>query len=108
VGSDLREQFQLLSHYRRGQKGRACDIPTGPGKAGHEPITHRIAYADHDDRYRLSSLLGGNDVLRGGRHDDVNLVADQLGREGRESLVLPLRRKILDRNVPAVHVTELS
>jgi hypothetical protein len=108
AGRDLLEQFQLLSDHCRSQKGRAGDIPTGPSKAGDEPLTHRIANAGQDNRDRPSRLLGGDYVLRGGRHDDVNLATDQLGRQGRKPLVLSLRREVLDPDVPAVHVAEVS
>jgi len=90
VGSDLREQLQLLSDHRRSQKGRARDIPTGPSETGDEPIAHRIANAGHDDRDRPASLPGGKNVLRCWRNDDVNIETYQFGRQGWEPLVLSL------------------
>jgi hypothetical protein len=41
-------------------------------------------------------------------YDDINLVTDELGRQVREPLVLSLGRDVLDGDVVAIRVAELS
>ena len=83
-------------------------FPPRVGEAGDQSVRHGITSERHDDGDRLGRLLGSGDRWHSPRNDDVHLEPDQLGREGREPLVLSLCKSVLDRHVLALHVSDLS
>src|SRR5262249_10853376 len=87
---------------------QARDVPTRARKAGDESASYGIENGRHDDRDRRGRLLDGLGRRPTHRHDDGRLHPDQIGREGRVSIIISLRPSWLDLDVLAVHITELA
>src|SRR6266446_8409672 len=57
---------------------------------------------------RRRRLLGRESRGRAPGHDDVHVEPNEVGREIRESLILPLRASLLERNALSFHVAEIA
>ena len=106
AGEYVLEELQLFPDEFGAHDGQSGDVATGPGEAGDEAAPHRIAHAYHHNGDRRGRVLGGQSRWRPLRHDDIHLETDQLGREGREPLVLPFRRALLHDEVLAFDIAE--
>ena len=93
-GNGLLEQREAFWNQLRAKEGQSCDIPARPGEARDKPVPDGILHRRRDD---------GN---RAEHDDEVDPEAYHLGREGREPLDPPLRRPVLDDNVPALDVAQ--
>src|SRR5262249_14821797 len=88
--------------------GQAGNVPAWACEALDEPQFHRVGGAQTDNGNRPSRVrcLHGRRVGPGG--DEVYREPDQLCREGREPVILPLRKAILDGDVLALDPAELA
>jgi hypothetical protein len=105
-GKHFPEDLQVFPDEFGAHDGQSGDVATGPGEAGDEAAPHRIANAHHDDRDRRGRVLGGQRRWRIRHQQDVHREPDQLGREGREPLVLPCRPAVLQDEVLAFDIAE--
>src|SRR5262249_16111551 len=71
-----------------------------------EATPYRIAHARHHNGDRRGRVLGGHGGRRTIGHDDIHLETDQLGREVRESLVLPFCPAVLQDEGLAFAIAE--
>src|SRR4029434_8392263 len=67
---------------------------------------HRIRDNGHDDRDRPGCLLDSLSRLRRGRHDDVNIEPNQLGREGWEAIEPALRPSLFEGDVLSLDIAQ--
>ena len=84
------------------------DVSARPRERRDETARDRIGHVDEDDRDRRRGPSGG---LSGGRalgHDDVDAETDDFDSQIREPAELLVRVPMLDRDVQAFHVPELS
>src|SRR5262249_44988144 len=71
-----------------------------------QPDLHRIVADAEDDRDGRGRGFGGARSRRVARYRNYpNLTADQLGRQLRHPLILPLRPAVFDRDVLTFHET---
>jgi hypothetical protein len=100
-GRPLAQQLQPLRHQLVDQEAHAGEVAAGPVEAGDEAQLDRVAAGHEDNRKRRRRRLGGE--CRGGRVRDehADLTANQIGRQGRQSIKLPLRGTVLDCHVLA-------
>src|SRR5215470_16227985 len=77
-------------------------------KAGDEPARNRISSCGEDNWDGTGRLLGGQGRRRACRHDDIDLERNQFRRESGETIEVPLGRSVLDHEVAALYVTEVS
>lgn len=104
----LFQQFEPLRAKVRIDSRRAGDVSTRVGKTGDNPCLDEIIRIGSDDRDCARHFLSGNDRGHTGRHNDIHAKADQLGDEFRHALDLPVRASILDYDVLAFYVAEIS
>ena len=87
----LEELDELASHLTR-LEGEAGNVPAGPGEVRHEPVRVDIVHSSHDDRNAFRCAPGRPHTLWARGDDDVDVAADQLCGEGRQSVELAVRR----------------
>ena len=100
-GQTLRDQF-------RAKESRACDISSWPREAGHKSVSDRVAHSSDYDRDRGGRLLRSTARGRSQCDDEVDLETDQFGRQTREPLDLPVRRSVLNDDVPTLDIAKFS
>ena len=100
--------MQSLPFQLRPREGEPCCIALRPGNTGDKPGTDRIADAGKNDGDCAGRLLGSERTGGAGRHDDVGLHADQLGRQLRESIIPSFRPSVLDGDVLALNTAEFA
>jgi hypothetical protein len=103
---DLLEQLQPFSTKIGSNGGQSGNVSARPRKTGDK--VQRICNPGKYDRRCLSYVLGS--ARRRGiyRKDDVNFKPDQLGREVRESIQLPLSKSVFKKNVLSFNVAKLA
>ena len=84
------------------------DVSALPREAGDDARGNGVANGRHDNGYRRGRALGHKRPRYRMGHDDVNLEANQLGRQIGEPIALPLRPSVLNDNVLALHVAEVT
>src|SRR5882724_5141305 len=105
----LREQFETLADdLRGGEHGQPCGIAARPRKAGDERACNRIGNTEEDNGEGPGRLLGGQSLGCASGQDDINLERNQFGRKSGEPLGLPLGISVLDHDVAALDVTEVT
>ena len=92
----------------RGEEGQPCDIAARPGKAGDESASNRIASSREDNGEGPGRLLVSQGGGCGSGQDDINLERNQFGRESGEPLELPLVKSVIDHDVAALDVAEVT
>ena len=91
------------------QGGRACDVAARTVQAGDKSKRNRVACRKEHNRDGRGRCLRGQCRRRAARcSNHPHLVADQIGSQGRQSIVLALRRTIFDRNVPTLHIARFA
>src|SRR5215831_16380541 len=109
LGNRRLEQFQLFSDdLKTDDRGQSRDVSSGARKAGDESAFDWFSRSGYDDGDGRSGLLGGDRVLVSWHDDDVNLAADQLGCEIRETFISTLGNPPLQSNVLTLHIAEVS
>jgi hypothetical protein len=108
AGNGVLEQSEAFGDQFRAKKGIPCNIPAWSGEADDQFITNRIGHATHDDRDYAGCLFGCASWRRTYHDDDVNLEPNQISRELRESICIPIPVASLDRYVQTLGVTELA
>src|SRR5262249_27761724 len=106
-------RFQQLETFRpklRGELGQPGDVASRSSEAGDEPGRNKIVVTGrHNDGDCPGSLTGGVDRCPTGVDDnDINLEADQIGREIGAPLGRSLGGSALDHDVLAFYVAELA
>ena len=108
AGDDFAQQLQALRLQCRGQNADPRRVSAGPVHAGHEAQFDRIAPGSEDDRDGCSRRLGRpRRRSAAGGSDHSHPMADQLGRQCRQSIVLAIGRAVLNRNVLALNIARL-
>ena len=81
AGNGLLQQFQPLPAQLRRHEGQSRDVPTWPGKVGHEPAPDWISdWAEHNGN-RARRSLRSESRRRCLREEQVDLEADEVGGE---------------------------
>ena len=83
-------------------------FPPGRARLVTSPLLSGSPGGRHDDRDRLRRSFGGKGTGRTRCHDDVDLEPDQLGRNLREAIFVPLRPAVLDGDALALDVAEVA
>ena len=83
-------------------------FPPGVRQTGNETGFNRIEGGGKDDRNRLRRSPDGLDRLRIRRNDDGYLQSDQLGCESGKAFDSPFGISVLDMNVLAFYVAQLT
>src|SRR5437763_4520658 len=103
------KQFKPLRLKRNAQPTYTCDIAAGSIHPGGETVLHRVTASLEDHwNYRGSRFCR---ETRGGSADSGNrghLVANQITRQVRQSIILPFRPAIRDRHVLALDVVGIA
>jgi hypothetical protein len=93
----------LRRHFRE-EEGRPREVAARAGEIGDEASRHRIACDCHDDRYRRRRLSRRSGWRCAFGHDNVDLASDQVGREGREPIVVAVGVSVFDGDVPTLDI----
>jgi hypothetical protein len=102
-GYQLAQQLQSFPRDRCSKEARASDVATRPVEASDEAQFDRIAAATENDGNGGGCRLG--DQRRSGiRGDHSDLTANQIGRQGRQSIELTFGPAIFDRDISALNV----
>ena len=99
AGQQVMQQLKLLLRYHAGQCGDAREVAARSVQAGDKSNLDRVGAGHEDDRNRRGRRLC-RDCCRGaacGYHR--NLTANQIGRQGGQSIVSALRPAIFDPHV---------
>ena len=103
AGDGLREQLQLFPDQIGAEGGQPGDVPARTREAGYEPTAHRIGMIQHDNGDRRTGVLSRKGPWPGPRgQDDVNLQTNQVGGQVWKPFLSPLRKPVLDYEVPAL------
>src|SRR5262245_1304402 len=102
--NNLFEKLESLSGHLREKEGRSGEIATRASESANESGGYRIARDCHDDRYRTRRLFRGSGWRCAFGDDYVHLESDQVGREDREPVVVPVRVSVLDGHAPALDI----
>ena len=94
-GHQLAQEFQPLRRQFAGDEIDTRHVAARPGEAGDKPEIDRVIADDEDDRDRCGCRLGSQRRMFSARADDSDLSAHQIGREGRQSIILTLCRAYL-------------
>ena len=89
-------------------EGRSRDVAAWTREAGNETEPNRVANIDHDDGDRRGRFPGRRRRRRRRRDDDGHLEPDQLGGEVGQPVKIALRKPILDNDVLALDMAEIS
>lgn len=91
------KRFVSGSSVRQIYPGR---VATGPVKARDQSGFHRIAADSENNRYSRSRRLRGKcGGFAAGRDQNCNLLVDESGRHGRETIILPFGPTVLEFDV---------
>ena len=102
-GYQLAQQLESFPRDRRGEEARAGDFAARPVEASDEAQFDRVAAATENDGNGGGCRLG--DQRRTGiRGDHGDLTANQIGRQGWQSIELTFGPAIFDRDIPALNV----
>ena len=102
VGNELVQQLQSLRREQIGEESDARDIAARPVEARDKSVLDRVAAETEDDRDRCGRRLGRERRDRSDCGDHGHLTADQIGRQRRQPIILPIGRAEFDRHVPAL------
>jgi hypothetical protein len=99
------QQLESFCHHFDTEQGDASDVSTGPVEASDKAELDRVAICEKNDWNCCGRILSRE--YRGGaeRGDHVYLMANQIGRQGRQSIILIVRPTILDGYVLTLDVT---
>ena len=103
----LLQYLQLLGDEVGENDCQPRDVAAGPRQARHVSEANGVGMDGKHDGDRLGHLPGGLHLGRGHREDDVDIHADQLGREFRQ-LIDPFRPPELNDNALALDVAEIA
>jgi hypothetical protein len=104
-GYCLAQGFELLCPQRIDQEADPGDIAARPIQAGDKPQLDRIATDCNEDGNGCRAWLSCDGRRNSAhRHDERDLVTDQLGCKRRQSIILLLRPAVFERNVSALDV----
>jgi len=82
-------------------------FPPGRAKLATSPDSTGLPL-DANDRYRAGRRFGRQGAGRASRHDDIRLRANQLGCQGRETIVHPFGPAVLDSDVFALDMAKVA
>jgi hypothetical protein len=99
------QQSQLLQPYLHAQVGHARKVAARSVQAGDKSKRDRVEPKLEDDRNCRGRGLGRKCRGCAGRGNHGDLSANQLGRQRRQPLVLPLRPAVFDRDAFALDTT---
>jgi hypothetical protein len=100
------QQAELLRPYLHAQVGHAREVAARSVQAGDKSHQDRIEPYLEDDRNRRGCRLGCKCRGAAGRGNHGDLSANQLRRQHRQPIVLPLRPAVFDRDVLALDITD--
>jgi hypothetical protein len=103
-GNNFLKKLEPLRSDLREEEGRPREVAARASEIGNE--ADRIASDRHNDGYRRGRLLRRTARRCAFRDDDVHLEADQVGREDREPVVVPVRISVLDGDVLALDIPQ--
>src|SRR5215831_17618872 len=109
LGHRFPEQLQVLAEDVRGDAVRhPGDVSAWTRETPNEPEPDRIRKTYSDNGNRRRGALGRQGPRRRGRHNDIYLESDELGRERGEPVELPLRNSKLDDDVLTFHPAKIA
>jgi hypothetical protein len=109
LGQRLLEELELFRSNLSGELlGQPGNVGTGLGQTGDEPCLYRIGGIHHDNRNRLRRSLSRQRRRLGGGDEHVHVLPHKVGGHLGESLTIPGGPAILEADVPALDVTQLS
>jgi len=108
LGSDLPEELQSLALQIWRDRAQARDVATRPRQARDDAASDRIADRHHDERHRCGRLLHGKGRRCTGRDDEIHVCGQEIIDEARKPLVVPIRPSVLDQDVAALLIAELT
>src|SRR6202158_1707187 len=104
----LLENLQPFWVQRGDEVGRAGDVATWPREALDEARSHGIGAGRHNNGNRRGCTLSGEGPRRAMGHEDVDLEPNQFGCQVREPIVLALGPAVVNDNVFAFEVTQVT
>jgi len=105
IGNEFVKQAEPLTGDQSGEPAHAGDITAGPIEATYVALVNRIAASREHNRNGLGRRHGSQyRSAASGRSDHVELAADQIGRKGRQSIVLVFCKTVFDRRVAGLDI----
>jgi len=109
IGNEFVQQAKRLAGDQGGEEAHARDIATRPIEAGNVALLDRVASAREHNRNGLCRRHGCQyRSAASGRGDHVDLAADQIGRQGGQSIVLVLCKTGFNYHVAAVDIARFT
>src|SRR5262249_32065338 len=105
--NELMKQLQLLRRELSCVKGRPSDISAWPVELGDEANLHRLARGCEDDWNCIGCRLGGQRRGGGTCVNDRDLAANQIGRQGREPIILVFCPAVFDPNIAVLNIARV-
>ena len=97
------QQFDPLGGDLKAESGHASEIAARPIEARHQPSGDRIAADIEDNWDRLGRRLEDERRRRASWYsDDAHLSVDQVRRKRRQTVVVPVRPAVFDRDIAAL------
>ena len=108
LGVHQPEQLDAFGSKLAIDESYAGDVATRPVEAGDQPMLDRVAAVCEHDRNARRRRLGGDrrDHAAGGK-DHIDRKIGEVGRKGRQSLVLKIRPAIFDQEILLLDITGL-
>ena len=108
AGNEFVQQRQPLRRRVGIEPADPGHVPARPIETGDEAGLDRVAADVEDDRDRRGCRLGGEGRTEtAGRRDHGHLALNQVGRQCRQSIALPFRPTIFDRDIAALDIAGL-
>jgi hypothetical protein len=108
IGHQFMQQPKPLSHQLGGQNRNTRDVAAGPIQARYEAELDRVNASREGDWNCRGRGLGSKCWRDAGSGNHGYLTTNQIGCQGRQSVILALRRTVFDRDVLALDVADLS
>ena len=101
------QQLETFSHQLSDQSRYACHVAVRPVEAGDEASLDRVAGVEDDRDRRGRGLGSGCRGVAADRRNHVDLAANEICSQSRQSVILALRPTVFDRDVPALDTARL-
>src|SRR5215469_15694231 len=88
--------------------GHPCEVAAWPSEALNEPELDRVVAGVRDDRNGRGRRLCGERSRAAAGDDHIDMTINKIGRQLRQAIIMPLRKKVFDGHVLAIYEAALA
>jgi hypothetical protein len=107
---DLLEEFEPFADEIAMLIRKPRELSTGARQAGNQPEANWVGIGDKDDGDRSARFLGSIDLSGTAtmQYEDIDLETDQFLSQGEIPIHPPVHMSLLDDDILAFHISEIS